>query len=66
MTVCQQMSSTDNLSKQFGPRTGLNKHQALFDNKLFDTLIIFLKEFFEKDDFLIRYPQTMKSMKNTQ
>ena len=34
------MSSADSLCKQFGPRS-----------KLFDTLIAFLKEFFEQVDF---------------
>ena len=34
--------SAENICKQFGPRPG---------SKLFDTLIIFLKEFFENTDF---------------
>ena len=36
------MSSADNLYKQFGTRS---------ESKLFDTLMVFLKEFFRKYDF---------------
>ena len=39
LTLCLQVSSADNLGKQFGPRSG---------SKLFDTLMVFLKEFFQK------------------
>ena len=45
------MSSADNLSKQFRPRSGLTKCRARSGSKLFDTLMVFLKEFFEKIDF---------------
>ena len=41
------MSSTDNFCEQFGPRSGLTKSES----KLFDTLMLFLKKFFENDDF---------------
>ena len=34
--------NADNLCKQFGPRSG---------SKLFDTLVVFLKEFSKKVDF---------------
>ena len=37
------LSSADNLCKQFGPRSGLTE--------LFDSLIVSLKEFFEKVNF---------------
>ena len=37
------LSSTDNLCKQFGPRSGLWS-----GSKLFDTLIVFPKEFLKK------------------
>ena len=40
------VSSVDNLCKQFGPRSG-----PWSGSKMFDTHIVFLKEFFEKDDF---------------
>ena len=39
LTLYLLVSSADNLCKQFGPRSG---------SKLFDTLIVFLKEFFLK------------------
>ena len=45
------MSSTDNFSNQFGPRQGLIKSQAWSESKLFDTLMVFQKDFFEKVDF---------------
>ena len=45
------MSSADNLGKQFGPRSGATKCQALSGSKLFDTLMVFLKQFFKKVDF---------------
>ena len=41
----------DNLCKQFGPRLGPTQHQALSGSKLFNTLIVFQEEFFEKVDF---------------
>ena len=41
--------SADNLCKQFGPRSGLTKRRAWSGSKLFDTLMVFLKDFpFEK------------------
>ena len=40
--------SADNLCKQFGPRSGLTKWWAWSWSKLFDTLIVFFKEIFEK------------------
>ena len=45
------MSSADNRCKQFGPRVGLTKCQALSGSRLFDILMIFFKEFFKKVDF---------------
>ena len=50
-TLCLLMSSADNLCKQFGPRPGLTKCQAWPGSKLFDTLMVFMKEFFEKVEF---------------
>ena len=43
--------SADNLCKQFEPRSGPTKCRARSGSKLFDTLIVFLKEFFEKNHF---------------
>ena len=45
------VSSADNLCKQFGPRSGLTNCQAWSGSKLFDILMLFLKEFFEKSNF---------------
>ena len=45
------VSSADNFYKQFEPRSGPTKCPAWSGSKLFDTLIVFLKEFFEKVDF---------------
>ena len=41
------MSSTDDLCKQFGPRSGPTFCWARYGSNLFDTLMIFLKEFFD-------------------
>ena len=43
------MSSADNFFKQFGPRSGPTKCRAWSGSKLFDTLVVFLKEFFKKN-----------------
>ena len=37
--------SADNLCKQLGPRSGLTEPRSLARSKLFDTLMVFLKEF---------------------
>ena len=42
--------SDDDLCKQFGPRSGTTKCGAWSGCKLFDSLIVFLKEFLEKVD----------------
>ena len=51
LALCLLVSSADNLCKQFGSRSGPTKCRAWSGSKLFDTLMIFLKEFFEKIDF---------------
>ena len=50
LTLCLLVSSADNLCREFGPRSGSTKRQALSGSKLFDTLMVFLKELFEKID----------------
>ena len=45
------MSSADNFFKQFGPRSGPTECLASSGSKLFDTLIVLGKYFFEKVDF---------------
>ena len=50
LTLHLLVSSADNFCKQFGPGSGPTKRWAWSGSKLYDTLIIFLKEFFEKLD----------------
>ena len=54
------LSSADNLCKQFGPRSGPTKHGAWSRSKLLDTLIVFLKEYFEKVNFEKKSQQMTK------
>ena len=56
-------SVADSLCKQFAPRPGSTKHLAWSGSKLFDTLMVFLKELLEKIDFE-KNQQTTKIMKN--
>ena len=60
------MSSADKFCKQFGPRSGPTKCLSCSGSKLFDTLIEFLKEFFEKVDLEKKSADGNKSMKITQ
>ena len=50
LTLCLPVSATDNLGRQFGPRSGTTNCRALSGAKLFDFLrqMVFLKECFEK------------------
>ena len=57
------LSSADKLCKQSGPRSGPTKRQAWSGSKLFDTLMVFLKDLFEKVNFQ-NNPQMTKSMQN--
>ena len=50
-TLYLLVSSADNFCKQFGPRSGPRKRLAWSGSNLFDTLMVFLEEFFEKVDF---------------
>ena len=45
------MLSAHNLCKQTGPRSGPTIYHAWSRSNMFDTLIVFLNEFFEKVDF---------------
>ena len=45
------LSSADNICKQFGPTSGRTERQSSSGYKLFDTLTVFLKDFFEKVNF---------------
>ena len=59
------MSSVDNVSKQFGPRSGPKICWALSESNLFGTQMVFQKEFFEKVD-LEKNQQTTQNMTNFQ
>ena len=62
LTHCQ-MSSADNLCKLFGPRSGPIECHACSGSKLFDNLMVFLKDFFEKVDYLENQQTTKKGEK---
>ena len=51
LTPSLLVSSADHFCKQFGPRPGPKEHQTWSCSKLFDILIVFLKEIFQKVDF---------------
>ena len=57
------MSSADNFCKQFGPRSGPTFCRACSGSKLFDTQMVFLKEFLEKDEFEKKQQTTKKHKK---
>ena len=59
------LSSAVNLCKQFGPRSGMTECRSWSGSKLFDTLIVFLKEIFEKVYFEKSQQSTAKSWKIT-
>ena len=46
--LAANLLSADNLDKQFGPRSGPTEGRAWYGSKLFDTRMLFLKEYFEK------------------
>ena len=66
LTLCLLVSSADCLFKQFGPRSVQIKHRARSRSKLFDTLMAFLKEFFETVDFEKKSADNKKACKITQ
>ena len=49
--LVETFSSADNIHKQFGPRSGPTECWSCSGSKLFDTLIVFLKEFLETVNF---------------
>ena len=59
------LSSAENLCKQFGPKSGLIECLSWSGSKPFDTLIVFLKEYFEKV-ILKKVGRRQQSMKNYQ
>ena len=58
--------SADDLCKQFWPRSGATKCRAWSGSKLFGTLMVYLKEFFEELDFETKISRRLKAWKNTQ
>ena len=56
-------NSADNLCKQVWPRSGPAKCLSSTGSKPFDTLIVFLKEFFEKVNFEKSQQATAKTIK---
>ena len=63
LTLYLLVLSADNLCKQFGPRSGPTKCRAWSESKLFDTLMVFLKEFFKIIDFEKNQQTTQKHEK---
>ena len=51
LTLYLPLSSANNLCKQIGPRSGPTKCRAWSGSNLFDTQMVFLKEFLEKVNF---------------
>ena len=65
LTCYLLVSSAENFCKQFGPRSGLTNCRAWSGPKLFLTLIVFRKLFFEKVDFEKKSADDkIKSMQN--
>ena len=62
--VFERNCTAYNLCKQTGPRSGTIKCRAWSGSNLFDTQMVFLKEFFEKVDFEKKISRRQKSMKN--
>ena len=60
------MTSADNFGKQFGPRSGPTNRRAWSGSKLFDILMVFLKEFFQKVNFEKKTADDKKAWKITQ
>ena len=58
------MSYADNFCKQFWPRSGPTKCPAWSGSNLFETQMVFLKEFSEKVDFEEKSAYDKKSMNN--
>ena len=55
--------SADNVLKQLQPRSGPTKHQVRFRSKLFDSLMVFLRENFEKK-FILKKKKKQQTKKH--
>ena len=60
LTLSRQVSSADNLCKQFGTRSG----PTISESKMFNTLMVFLKVFFSKNLILKIISRREKLVKN--
>ena len=58
LTLYLLVLSADIFCKHVGTRSGPTKRRARSGSKLFDTLMVFLKEFFENVDFEINQQTT--------
>ena len=65
LTLYLLVSSADTFCKQFGPRSGPTRCWVYSVSKLFDILIVFLKEFFKKKNYFEKNQQTTKNMKKS-
>ena len=63
LTLCLPVPSADNLGKQSGPRSGPTIRRARSGSKLFDILMVLLKELFEKGYFEKNQQTTKKHEK---
>ena len=63
LTLCLPVSSADSLGKQFGPRSDRMNCRAWSGSKLYDILMVFLKEFFQNVNFE-KKQQTTKKREN--
>ena len=63
LTLCHPVLSYDNFCKQFDPGSGLTKIRTRFKSKLFDTLMVFLKDFFLKIKMKRNQQMTRKNNK---
>ena len=61
LSLCLPVLSADNLGKQFGPRSGPTNRRPGF--KLFDILMVYLKEVFKKVNFEKNQQTTKKHEK---
>ena len=60
------LSSAGNICTQFGPRSGPTERRVWSGSKLFDTVVVVIKDFFEKTYFEKKSADDNESMKSTQ
>ena len=62
--LCILVSSADNICKQFGLSSDPTRRRAWYGSKLFDTQIVFLKDFFFEKSWFWKKSANDKNMKN--